>query len=743
MKIKSYIYAAAIVAMAACSSDDLAVEQNGGGNNNGTVGEEVEAFTSTITDNYIQLGEEDMDNGTVTRAGVNSNMDATWEVGDEVCISNGTLIYSYDVKSTADEGRTCNFELVSNHNPFTIDGNEFHAIYPRRAVTECDGGKWNGKVVTAQVYAQQSYSENTANVPDHTNHYFGGYYVTKERAGMVSDGVFKFSFMPLCSVIDLDLSDLVPELESGDKIVAAYIRNNNGKSIAGHFAYDFDNHTLTTTEGGKCKYNDASRSSVVEVNLFHSETDGKVSYDNIKGDNIVRFYVLPVKMTEGVTITVRTLQGKYYTKTTSTVVGKTPSDIVTTTDTDNMGTLAKPYYKKYKFGSSTTAKLGAWMACIPDNIFYTMLSIPGSHDAATAGVSGILSDISKTQDATILEQLNSGIRAFDMRPSAECYRKNIISAYEAYKLELKHGSVGTGVYFKDAVNQIADYLSANPTECAFVFVHMEQPSTGSISDDDAAGWSFEVYNYIKGLVDADKALASISNKTTFAECRGKIIFVLRDDYKTGTLDKLGRKLESANYYTCKIPWNDNIARTVWVQGNDGKDSSLKVTYQDIYNEDSKEDAPGHIGEGPEPQKGGITSTDEKAKLVKKYIDAATVTGSDRFVLNFASYAGGNDFLGFPENTPAELANTIMPIVNEYIQQQHENVGIILSDFVNSTYGGLSFTNVTVSNNFKHCFMNRSRVDQLKKYNSDKNTGINISGDDYADDSEVFVKKRKF
>ena len=728
------------MAMAACSSDDLAVEQNGGGNNNGTVGEEVEAFTSTITDNYIQLGEEDMDNGTVTRAGVNSNMDATWEVGDEVCISNGTLIYSYDVKSTADEGRTCNFELVSNHKPFTIDGNEFHAIYPRRAVTECDGGKWNGKVVTAQVYAQQSYSENTANVPDHTNHYFGGYYVTKERAGMVSDGVFKFSFMPLCSVIDVDLSDLVPELESGDKIVAAYIRNNNGKSIAGHFAYDFDNHTLTTTGGGECKYNYSSRSSVVEVNFFHSETDGKVSYDNIKNDNIVRFYVLPVKMTEGVTITVRTLQGKYYTKTTSTVVGGTPSDIVTTTDIQNMGILAKPYYKKYNFGSSTTAKLGAWMACIPDNIFYTMLSIPGSHDAATAGVSGALSGISTTQNATILEQLNSGIRAFDMRPCADCTGINELGwgTPESYDLEMKHASVGTGVYFKDAVNEIADYLQKNPTECAFVFVHMEQPSTGSISDRDAAGWSYEVYNFIKDMVDAKKkALASIAPNTKIAECRGKIIFVLRDDYKTGTLDRLNRKLESANYYTCKIPWNDNIARTVWVQGNDGKNSSLKVTYQDIYNEDGPEDAPGHIGEGPNPQKGGITSAAAKAELVKKYIDAATVTGSDRFVLNFASYAGGTG------SYPSTHANTIMPEVNKYIQQQHENVGIIFSDFVNSTYGGLSFTNVTVSNNFKHCFMNRSRVDQLKKYNSDKNTGINISGDDYADDSEVFVKKRKF
>lgn len=732
MKIKSYIYAAAIVAMAACSSDDLAVEQNGGGNNNGTVGEEVEAFTSTITDNYIQLGEEDMDNGTVTRAGVNTEtFAATWDVGDEVCISDGTLIFSYDVESTSADGETCKLVVKDNHKAFSTDKG-FHAIYPRRAVTECEGGKWDGNVVTAQVYAQQSYSENTADVPGHNNHYFGGYYVTKNIAGVdpSTPGVYKFSFMPLCSVIDVDLSDLVLELESGDKIVAAYIRNNNGKSIAGHFAYDFDNHTLTTTGGGECKYNYSSRSSVVEVNLFHSETDGKVSYDNIKDDNIVRFYVLPVKMTKGVTITVRTLQGKYYTKTTSKVVGETPSDIVTTTDTDNMGTLAKPYYKKYKFGSSTTAKLGGWMACIPDNIFYTMLSIPGSHDAATAGVSGALSGISTTQNATILEQLNSGIRAFDMRPCAE-YNNG------EYKLEIKHGSVGTKVYFKEAVNQIADYLQKNPTECAFVFVHMEQPSRGSVSNDDAAGWSIEVSSYINDLVKGEKALASIAPNTKIGECRGKVIFVLRDDYKTGTADRLDRTLESANYYTCKIPWNDNIARTVWVQGNDGKNSSLKVTYQDIYNEDSKENAPGHIGEGPDPQKGGITSAKAKANLVKKYIDAATVTGSDRFVLNFASYAGGT------LSTPSTHANTIMPEVNKYIQQQHENVGIIFSDFVNSTYGGLSFTNVTVSNNFKHCFMNRSRVDQLKKYNSDKNTGINISGDDYADDSEVFVKKRKF
>lgn len=733
------------MAMAACSSDDLVVEQNGGGNNNGTIGEEVEAFTSSFVDNYVQLGEEDLDNGTITRAGVNSTMDATWDVGDEVCISNGTLIFSYDVKSTTDEGRACTFKLAGEHKAFNA-GIGFNAIYPRRAVTECDGGKWNGNVVTAQVYAQQSYSENTADVPGHDNHYFGGYYVTKEQAGMDEDkeGVFKFSFMPLCSVIDLDLSGLV--LEDGDQIAAAYIRNNNGKSIAGHFEYNFAEHTLMTTGAGGCKYNYSSRSTVVEVNFFHEEVDGKVFYDDIKDDKIVRFYVLPVKMTEGVTVTVRTKNGKYYTKTSSNPVGKETSDVVTTEDGDMVettekgdivGTLAKPYYKRFKFGSKSTAKLGAWMACIPDNIFYTMLSIPGSHDAATASAK-ILSGSSKTQTTSIIDQLKSGVRAFDMRPCAECYRSSIFSSYTEYKLEIRHGSVGTDVYFKTVVNQIADYLGENPTECAFVFIHMEQPTSifdAQISDDDHAGWSYEVYNYIKGLVDAGKALTSISKETKFNECRGKIIFVLRDDYKTGIADKLGRTLTSAQYYTCRIPWNDNIARTVWVRGNDDNYSTLKVSYQDIYNTDKSAEFDGDIGGGPTPQKGGITGYADKIALIKEFINSATNTSSDRFVLNFASFAG----VGNPEPNAA----AIMPEINLYIQQQHENVGIIFSDFVNSEYGGLSFTTVTLSNNFKHCFMNRSRVDQLKKYTSDKNIGLIVSGDDYADESDVFVKKRKF
>ena len=717
MKIKSYIYAAAIVAMAACSSDDLAVEQNGGGNNNGTVGEEVEAFTSTITDNYIQLGEEDMDNGTVTRAGVNTEtFAATWEVGDEVCISDGTLIFSYDVESTSADGETCKLVVKDNHKAFSTDKG-FHAIYPRRAVTECEGGKWEGNVVTAQVFAQQSYSENTADVPGHNNHYFGGYYVTKNIAGFdpSTPGVYKFSFMPLCSVIDVDLSDLV--LDSGDQIAGVYVKDNDGHSLAGHFEYNYATKKIKTLGLGECPYNFSSRSDVVEVNFFHQEVDGVVSYDKIKTDDkTVRFYVLPIKLAHGVTISIRTLKGKYYSKKSLTAVGSEEAPFEMDNDAQNMGSIAKPYYKKYRFGSASTAKMGAWMACLPNNIFYTMLSIPGSHDSATKGTSyhGISAE---TQSWTLQQQLENGVRAFDLRPNGT-----------SSTLEISHGSAMTGITLSSAVETMHTYLTNNPTECIIALIHMEKPTLGNVSNSQQQTWSNNVYNIVHTAVEKGYALDALEQNTKFNDCRGKIIFIYRDDL-TGDDDK-------KTYNACKIPWNDNVARTVYVQGTGGSSiSGFLCSYQDVYNKANIGTTDGNVAYDDLQQKDNLENTAAKTALIKKFIDSADGTKDARLILNFASWAG--------ESNVSSSTNTIMSEINPYIVSKHERLGIIFSDYVNGTYGGYNFVAVTLSNNFKHCFMNRSRVDQLKKYNSDKNTGINISGDDYADDSEVFVKKRKF
>ena len=723
MKIKSYIYAAAIVAMAACSSDDLAVEQNGGGNNNGTVGEEVEAFTSTITDNYIQLGEEDMDNGTFTRAGVNTEtFAATWDVGDEVCISDGTLIFSYDVESTSADGETCKLVVKDNHKAFSTDKG-FHAIYPRRAVTECEGGKWEGNVVTAQVFAQQSYSENTANVPGHNNHYFGGYYVTKNIAGFdpSTPGVYKFSFMPLCSVIDVDLSDLV--LDSGDQIAGVYVKDNDGHSLAGHFEYNYATKKIKTLGLGECPYNFSSRSDVVEVNFFHQEVDGVVSYDKIKTDDkTVRFYVLPIKLAHGVTISIRTLKGKYYSKKSSTAVGSEEAPFEMDNDATNMGSIAKPYYKKYRFGSASTAKMGAWMACLPNNIYFNMLSIPGTHDSATSGLSTQIGG--KCQNWTIAQQLENGVRAFDLRPAASSPEN------------IHHGIINTGVKFSDALAALTTFLQNNPTETLFAFIHMEKATLWDISDAEKLEWSYSVYPKIKDLVDNDKALDALNTNTKLTDCLGKIIFVWRDDLTCN--EKV--------YNACKIPWNDNVARTVYVQNTAGTSiNGLYCSYQDIYEASNLGTTEGNVGYDDVFVRTKLSNVNDKTAVVKNFIRSAVENYNDekkRLVLNFASWADGTGQT-LEANPISNAADIILGEALPYIVQQHERVGIIFSDFVDRTYGSYTVPQVVLSNNFKHCFMNRSRVDQLKKYNSDKNTGINISGDDYADDSEVFVKKRKF
>lgn len=717
--MKKYIIGMSVMlALGACSNEELV----GGSDIQGPAEDkEVSNIASQMVGDYDMLDEEDIDTGTkkATRAGIDNDLNATWTVGDELSITNGTLMYSYNVDAVTNEGKSCTFTVVDGKaaHTSTSPDDAFYAIYPRRAVTEANGaGSWKGAVVKGQIFAQQSYAENMGKAANDNN--FGGYYITTEKAKInnTDDATnLSFSFTPLASIVDVNLSSVV--LESGDQIAAVYLRDLSNKTIAANFSYDCSSKKLMTTDDGGCAYNYSSRSNVVEVNFFESEADnGKVTYSTIGSDKVVRFYILPVQLSAGVEITIRTLNGHYYTKKASASVGST-TDCPFNSDDTNLATIVKPFYKKYNFGSLSTARKGAWMGCIPNNIFYTMLSIPGSHDAATssAGSAG------KCQNWTIQEQLENGVRAFDMRPCADY-------SSSQYRLEIKHGSVATGVYFKDACNQIADYLAANPTESAFVFIHMEQPSTGSVSDNDAAGWSYEIYNYVNGLVDGGKALATMNAETKFTDCRGKIVFVYRDDLKTGTADRAGRTLASATYNALKINWNDNIMRTVW-----GVGTNIKITYQDIYNTANSSEASGDIGGYITPQKGGVKSANAKATLVCNMIDdASSKLDKDRMVINFASYAGSLT------SNPGGNASSIMPTVNAKIVATHERLGIIFSDFVDTKYGDYYFPAVTLGNNFKHCFTKRSRVDVMKTY-SKTSTGVDVSSDEYADNTGVYAR----
>lgn len=451
--MKKYILGTAtLLALAACSNDDIVVTP---GAQEPTEGKEVSAVQSNIVGNYDNQAVEDLDAGTQigSRAGLDANLNATWTAGDELSISNGTLMYSYNVTKTFDEGKTASFNVAEGHAAHTSDGNDnFYAIYPRRAITEANGvGRWNGSEVKGQIFAQQSYIENMGKATNGNN--FGGYYITTKAAEVKTtnnETQLSFSFTPLASVVDVDLSKTV--LESGDAVAAVYLRDMSNKTIAANFSYDCNSHALTTTGDGACDYNYSSRSNVVEVSFFESEDEkGNINYTSIDASNkVVRFYILPVKLNNGVEITVRTKNGKYYTKKASTSVGTeyTTEDFKISSTDNNISSIVKPYYKKYNFGTIDKARKGAWMSCIPQNVFYTMLSVPGSHDAATSSATSL----AKTQNKTIAEQLELGVRALDLRPSA------------TDNLEIKHSSYGTGVTLAEAIESMRSYLEKNPTE---------------------------------------------------------------------------------------------------------------------------------------------------------------------------------------------------------------------------------------------------------------------------------------
>ena len=62
-----------------------------------------------------------------------------------------------------------------------------------------------------------------------------------------------------------------------------------------------------------------------------------------------------------------------------------------------------------------------WMSHIPNDKLISEISIPGTHDSAARFEDGIGSFI-RCQDLTLTEQLNRGIRFFDIRQRAIIFK---------------------------------------------------------------------------------------------------------------------------------------------------------------------------------------------------------------------------------------------------------------------------------------------------------------------------------
>ncbi|WP_228453080.1 hypothetical protein [Chryseobacterium sp. CH1] len=69
----------------------------------------------------------------------------------------------------------------------------------------------------------------------------------------------------------------------------------------------------------------------------------------------------------------------------------------------------------YKMAAAVPVQMNSWMAGLQDNISLSKISIPGTHDSGARIDAPVVSGTAKTQDLSIAEQLNAGVRFLDIR----------------------------------------------------------------------------------------------------------------------------------------------------------------------------------------------------------------------------------------------------------------------------------------------------------------------------------------
>ena len=118
-----------------------------------------------------------------------------------------------------------------------------------------------------------------------------------------------------------------------------------------------------------------------------------------------------------------------------------------------------------------------WMRPLDDNLFLSRLSIPGAHDAATSSCSSSgMTGSAHTQTYTIAQQLERGVRFFDLRPAVaqvadRCPRhaaqfRECIHTHVAYRQHILDRHWNPSIYiisvFRYNVNRLLRVLGAEP-----------------------------------------------------------------------------------------------------------------------------------------------------------------------------------------------------------------------------------------------------------------------------------------
>ena len=223
-------------------------------------------------------------------------------------------------------------------------------------------------------------------------------------------------------------------------------------------------------------------------------------------------------------------------------------------------TSGKSYRFSLRLRKLIGTKLNNWMQDIEDNRLVCKMSIPGTHDTgAYTGNAWV-----KTQDKNIEQQLNSGIRFFDIR-----------LVHQNGVLKLCHGShIFDTTFVGDVLKTTAEFLKEHPSETVIMTIKRDH----DLDKGDATKYRMALTKALEG----DRNLTSYMVKSfrpdfTLGDLRGKMLIISRDGWITTPSGKVTSWPDNASF-SSSIESTNGSSTTIHVEDHYKSRASDKVSY---------------------------------------------------------------------------------------------------------------------------------------------------------------------
>ncbi|MGS0743256.1 phosphatidylinositol-specific phospholipase C [Glaciimonas sp. GG7] len=210
-----------------------------------------------------------------------------------------------------------------------------------------------------------------------------------------------------------------------------------------------------------------------------------------------------------------------------------------------------------------------WMESIRDDVKLSELALPGTHDSGTFKLSNI-HHLAKTQSLNFKEQLEYGIRVFDIRVR-----------HTSNRFALHHGVKYLDVMFGDTLLAVSNFLDKNPTETVLIRVKTEHDNeaNGYINKTNTRSPE-ETFKYYLNIFRKHHLNTNREN-ITLGEARGKYIILGNG----GPFEKHGilyHNLLSQDYYDLKTNWDlydkwIKVKNHLW-EATKGDENRIYVNY---------------------------------------------------------------------------------------------------------------------------------------------------------------------